>query len=133
MSTEGEATSQEFYGPQYARVDSELAVAIRREAFGEDDLGQEGWRCQRRRKGQPLGRRHFGPVALVEGGRERSAPSWRRSERAAAGAVRLMGLRRADWPRGDRGRAHQARQRGLGGLWPWVAPPLRLCGGQQIA
>ena len=89
--------------------------------------------CQRRRKGQPLGRRHFGPVALVEGGRERSAPSWRRSERAAAGAVRLMGLRRADWPRGDRGRAHQARQRGLGGLWPWVAPPLRLCGGQQIA
>jgi SAM-dependent methyltransferase len=36
--------SQEFYGPQYARVDSELAAAIRREAFGEDDLGQEGWR-----------------------------------------------------------------------------------------
>ena len=43
MSAEGAATGQEFYGPQYARMDSELAAAIRREAFGED-IGQESWR-----------------------------------------------------------------------------------------
>jgi SAM-dependent methyltransferase len=33
----------DFYGPQYARIDSELAAQIRREAFGED-IGQESWR-----------------------------------------------------------------------------------------
>jgi SAM-dependent methyltransferase len=33
----------EFYGPQYARFESELAVAVRREVYGED-LGQQGWR-----------------------------------------------------------------------------------------
>ena len=43
MSAEGAATCQEFYGPQYARMDSELAAAIRLEAFGED-IGQESWR-----------------------------------------------------------------------------------------
>jgi SAM-dependent methyltransferase len=32
-----------FYGPQYSRVDSELAAEIRREVFG-DDIGQESWR-----------------------------------------------------------------------------------------
>jgi ubiquinone/menaquinone biosynthesis C-methylase UbiE len=43
MSAEGAMTGQEFYGPQYARMDSELAAAIRLEAFGED-IGQESWR-----------------------------------------------------------------------------------------
>jgi SAM-dependent methyltransferase len=37
------ATGQDFYGPQYARMDGELAAEIRREAFGED-IGQESWR-----------------------------------------------------------------------------------------
>ena len=32
-----------FYGPQYARMDSEVAAEIRREVFGED-IGQESWR-----------------------------------------------------------------------------------------
>jgi SAM-dependent methyltransferase len=32
-----------FYGPQYARIDSLLSAEIRREAFGED-IGQESWR-----------------------------------------------------------------------------------------
>ena len=32
-----------FYGPQYARFDSELAAELRREVYGED-LGQQGWR-----------------------------------------------------------------------------------------
>lgn len=32
-----------FYGPQYARMDSELAAEIRREVFGHD-IGQESWR-----------------------------------------------------------------------------------------
>jgi SAM-dependent methyltransferase len=36
-------TSANFYGPQYARIDSELAAEIRREVFGED-IGQESWR-----------------------------------------------------------------------------------------
>ena len=36
-------TSADFYGPQYARIDSELAAEIRREVFGED-IGQESWR-----------------------------------------------------------------------------------------
>ena len=35
--------SASFYGPQYARIDSELAAEIRREVFGED-IGQESWR-----------------------------------------------------------------------------------------
>jgi hypothetical protein len=35
--------SSAFYGPQYARIDSELAAEIRREVFGED-IGQESWR-----------------------------------------------------------------------------------------
>ena len=33
----------DFYGPQYARIGSELAAEIRREVFGED-IGQESWR-----------------------------------------------------------------------------------------
>jgi predicted acetyltransferase/cyclopropane fatty-acyl-phospholipid synthase-like methyltransferase len=33
----------DFYGPQYARFGSDLAVALRREVYGED-LGQQGWR-----------------------------------------------------------------------------------------
>jgi len=33
----------EFYGPQYARFTSPLAVSLRREVYGED-LGQQGWR-----------------------------------------------------------------------------------------
>jgi SAM-dependent methyltransferase len=33
----------DFYGPQYARFDSELAAEMRREVYGED-LGQQGWR-----------------------------------------------------------------------------------------
>src|SRR5260221_10390904 len=33
----------DFYGPQYARFDSELAAEIRREVYGED-IGQQGWR-----------------------------------------------------------------------------------------
>lgn len=32
-----------FYGPQYARFDSDLAVELRREVYGED-IGQQGWR-----------------------------------------------------------------------------------------
>jgi SAM-dependent methyltransferase len=35
--------SRDFYGPQYARIDSKLAAEIRREVFGED-FGQESWR-----------------------------------------------------------------------------------------
>ena len=35
--------SAHFYGPQYARIDSELAAEIRREVFGED-IEQESWR-----------------------------------------------------------------------------------------
>ena len=35
--------SAKFYGPQYARIGSELAAEIRREVFGED-IGQESWR-----------------------------------------------------------------------------------------
>lgn len=35
--------SFDFYGPQYARFDNALAVALRREVYGED-LGQQGWR-----------------------------------------------------------------------------------------
>jgi SAM-dependent methyltransferase len=33
----------DFYGPQYARFDSELAAELRREVYGED-IGQQGWR-----------------------------------------------------------------------------------------
>jgi SAM-dependent methyltransferase len=33
----------DFYGPQYARFDTELAVEVRREVYGED-MGQQGWR-----------------------------------------------------------------------------------------
>ena len=33
----------DFYGPQYARFDRELAAEIRREVYGED-IGQQGWR-----------------------------------------------------------------------------------------
>ena len=33
----------DFYGPQYARFDSELARQLRREVYGED-IGQQGWR-----------------------------------------------------------------------------------------
>ena len=33
----------DFYGPQYARIDRELAAEIRREVYGED-IGQQGWR-----------------------------------------------------------------------------------------
>jgi len=32
-----------FYGPQYARFDSQLAAELRREVYGEED-GQQGWR-----------------------------------------------------------------------------------------
>jgi SAM-dependent methyltransferase len=32
-----------FYGPQYARFDNELAAELRREVYGED-IGQQGWR-----------------------------------------------------------------------------------------
>jgi hypothetical protein len=35
--------SFDFYGPQYARFDGALAVALRREVYGED-LGQQGGR-----------------------------------------------------------------------------------------
>ena len=37
------APSFDFYGPQYARFDSDLATALRREVYGED-IGQQGWR-----------------------------------------------------------------------------------------
>ncbi len=33
----------DFYGPQYARFDSDLAAELRREVYGED-IGQQGWR-----------------------------------------------------------------------------------------
>ena len=36
-------TSFDFYGPQYARFNSELATELRREVYGED-IGQQGWR-----------------------------------------------------------------------------------------
>jgi SAM-dependent methyltransferase len=36
-------TGFDFYGPQYARFDSELAAELRREVYGED-IGQQGWR-----------------------------------------------------------------------------------------
>lgn len=39
----GASAEGNFYGPQYARMDSELAAEIRRETFGED-IGQESWR-----------------------------------------------------------------------------------------
>ena len=39
----GAISEGNFYGPQYARIDSQLAAEIRREAFGED-IGQESWR-----------------------------------------------------------------------------------------
>jgi SAM-dependent methyltransferase len=39
----GAVSEGNFYGPQYARIDSQLAAEIRREAFGED-IGQESWR-----------------------------------------------------------------------------------------
>jgi SAM-dependent methyltransferase len=32
-----------FYGPQYARFNSDLAAELRREVYGED-IGQQGWR-----------------------------------------------------------------------------------------
>lgn len=32
-----------FYGPQYARFNSELSAELRREVYGED-IGQQGWR-----------------------------------------------------------------------------------------
>jgi hypothetical protein len=37
---EGTSAGFKFYGPQYARMDSEIAAEIRREVFGED-IGQE--------------------------------------------------------------------------------------------
>jgi SAM-dependent methyltransferase len=45
MTTQGEdhAPGFNFYGPQYARFDSVLAVELRREVYGED-IGQQGWR-----------------------------------------------------------------------------------------
>jgi hypothetical protein len=43
MDEGGTGAGGNFYGPQYARIDSELAAEIRREAFGED-IGQESWR-----------------------------------------------------------------------------------------
>ncbi len=39
----GASSEGTFYGPQNARIDSELAAEIRREAFGEE-FGQESWR-----------------------------------------------------------------------------------------
>lgn len=33
----------DFYGPQYSRFNSDLAIALRREVYG-DDIGQQGWR-----------------------------------------------------------------------------------------
>ncbi len=33
----------DFYGPQYARFDNQLAAGLRREVYGED-IGQQGWR-----------------------------------------------------------------------------------------
>lgn len=38
-----QGTGFDFYGPQYARFDSEVAVLLRREVYGED-IGQQGWR-----------------------------------------------------------------------------------------
>lgn len=38
-----EGSGFNFYGPQYARFDSALAVELRREVYGED-IGQQGWR-----------------------------------------------------------------------------------------
>jgi len=35
--------SSSYYGPEYTRVDSEVAAEIRREVFGED-IGQQSWR-----------------------------------------------------------------------------------------
>jgi SAM-dependent methyltransferase len=43
MSDRNLATSDTFYGSQYARTYGQLASEIRKEAFGED-LGQESWR-----------------------------------------------------------------------------------------
>jgi len=40
---DGHAGGFNFYGPQYARFDSALAVELRREVYGED-IGQQGWR-----------------------------------------------------------------------------------------
>lgn len=42
----GSPDGANFYGPQYGRMNAELAAEIRREAFGED-LGQESWRSAR--------------------------------------------------------------------------------------
>jgi SAM-dependent methyltransferase len=33
----------DFYGPQYSRFNSDLAIALRREVYGAD-IGQQGWR-----------------------------------------------------------------------------------------
>ena len=39
---EGDASGGfNFYGPQYARFDSDLAAELRREVYGED-IGQQG-------------------------------------------------------------------------------------------
>lgn len=43
MAKNARAAPLVFYGPQYARMDSEVAAKIRREVFGED-IGQESWR-----------------------------------------------------------------------------------------
>jgi SAM-dependent methyltransferase len=43
MSDQNPAGGDTFYGSQYARIYSQLASEIRKEAFGED-LGQESWR-----------------------------------------------------------------------------------------
>jgi SAM-dependent methyltransferase len=45
MTTQDEARTPgfNFYGPQYARFDSAMAVELRREVYGED-IGQQGWR-----------------------------------------------------------------------------------------
>jgi hypothetical protein len=43
MSDRNPATSDTFYGSQYAHIYGQVASEIRREAFGED-LGQESWR-----------------------------------------------------------------------------------------
>jgi SAM-dependent methyltransferase len=43
MSDRNPARGDTFYGSQYARIYSQLATEIRKEAFGED-LGQESWR-----------------------------------------------------------------------------------------
>jgi len=110
----------DFYGPQYARFDSPLGAAIRREVFGED-LGQQGWRSPAEQaeiaRGLGLGPdRHVLDVACGAGG-----PSLALVE---ATGCRLTGLDAE--PAGIAHAQAQAQKRGLAGR---AAFAVQDCGG----